>query len=133
MNILIHREPTHPGEMLLFEFLHPLNISQKTLANAISIPYQQINQIVNKRRGINVFIALCLAKYFDISVYFWIHLQNKWDIYQAFKHRGKEIEKIQPLALLLKKYPIWQWSTKTNKKLTHYVTQKTKKIYQKDK
>ena len=47
-----HRVPTHPGEMLLEEFLLPLNLSQRDLANAIHVPYQRVNEIVNRRRGI---------------------------------------------------------------------------------
>jgi len=46
-----HREPTHPGEMLLEEFLKPMALSQKDLADGIHVPYQRINELVNKKRG----------------------------------------------------------------------------------
>ena len=48
-----HREPTHPGEMLLEEFLIPMAVTQRDLADAIRVPYQRVNELVNKRRGNN--------------------------------------------------------------------------------
>ncbi|MEO7841575.1 MAG: HigA family addiction module antitoxin, partial [Anaerolineales bacterium] len=57
-----NRIPTHPGEMLLEEFLTPMGISQKDLADNIEVPYQRINEIVNGRRGITPSTALRLAK-----------------------------------------------------------------------
>ena len=50
VRIPTNREPTHPGEMLLEEFLSPMNVSQRQLADAIHVPYQRINELVNKRR-----------------------------------------------------------------------------------
>jgi addiction module HigA family antidote len=58
-----NREPTHPGEMLIEEFLVPMNISQRELADSIHVPYQRINEIINKRRGITPSTALRLAKF----------------------------------------------------------------------
>ncbi|MEO0887936.1 MAG: HigA family addiction module antitoxin, partial [Cyanobacteria bacterium J06648_10] len=55
-----HRSPTHPGEMLLEEFLIPMSITQRTLADAIQVPYQRIDEIVNGRRGITPSTALRL-------------------------------------------------------------------------
>ena len=57
-----HRPPTHPGEMLAEEFLNPMGVSQRQLADAIHVPYQRINEIVNRRRGITPSTALRLAK-----------------------------------------------------------------------
>ena len=59
-----HRAPTHPGEMLLEEFLKPMGITQRDLANAINVPYQRINEIINGKRGITPSTALRLAKDF---------------------------------------------------------------------
>jgi addiction module HigA family antidote len=59
-----HREPAHPGEMLLEEFLKPMEVSQRELADALHMPYQRVNEIVNARRGITPATALRLAKYF---------------------------------------------------------------------
>jgi len=52
VRIPTHREPTHPGEMLLEEFLNPMGITQRELAEKIHVPYQRVNEIINKRRGI---------------------------------------------------------------------------------
>jgi addiction module HigA family antidote len=69
-----HRPPTHPGEMLLEEFLRPLNLTQRELAQAIHVPYQRVNEIVNGRRGITPSTALRLEKYFGMPADFWLKL-----------------------------------------------------------
>jgi addiction module HigA family antidote len=58
-----HREPTHPGEMLLEEFLEPMHLSQRDLADGIRVPYQRVNELVNKCRGVTPATALRLAKF----------------------------------------------------------------------
>ena len=98
MNIPTHRAPTHPGEMLLTEFLEPMGISQRTLADAIHVPYQRVNEIINQKRGITPATALRLAKYFGTSADFWLNLQIRWDLYRSVQSEAKEIESIQPLA-----------------------------------
>ena len=75
MRIPTHREPTHPGEMLLEEFLVPLRLTQKELSKAIHVPYQRINEIINKKRGITPSTALRLARFFGVSEDFWLNLQ----------------------------------------------------------
>ena len=67
IRIPTHRTPTHPGEMLLEEFLRPMRLTQKELAVAIRVPYQRVNEIINGRRGITPSTALRLAKFFGIS------------------------------------------------------------------
>ena len=64
IRIPTHREPTHPGEMLLKEFLDPMGLTQRDLADAIHVPYQRVNELVNGRRGVTPSTALRLAKYF---------------------------------------------------------------------
>lgn len=64
------RKPTHPGEMLRDEFLVPMNISQRDLANAIHVPYQRINELVNQKRGVTPSTALRLGKFFGMSADF---------------------------------------------------------------
>ena len=59
-----HREPTHPGEMLLEEFLRPMAMTQHDLAEAIRVPYQRVNEIVRGRRGITPSTALRLSRFF---------------------------------------------------------------------
>ena len=91
-----HREPTHPGEMLLEEFLTPMGITQKELADSIHVPYQRINEIINKKRGITPSTALRLAKYFGISEDFWMNIQLRWDLYRARQTEAKELKSIRP-------------------------------------
>lgn len=62
-----HRQPPHPGEMLLEEFLIPMKLPQRDLANAIHIPDQRVNAIINQKRGITPGTALMLAKFFNNS------------------------------------------------------------------
>ncbi len=93
-----NRIPTHPGEMLLEEFLTPMGISQRDLADNIQVPYQRINEIVNGRRGITPSTALRLAKFFDMSADFWMNLQLRWDLYFAQQDENKVLQKIQPYS-----------------------------------
>ena len=94
-----HREPTHPGEMLLEEFLIPMGVTQRDLADAIRVPYQRVNELVNKRRGITPSTALRLAKYFGTSPDFWMNLQLRWDLYQARETEHKELSLIKQIKI----------------------------------
>jgi len=93
-----HRPPTHPGEMLLEEFLNPMGITQKELADSIRVPYQRVNEIVNGRRGITPSTALRLAKFFNMSADFWMNLQLRWDLYFAQQDENNVLESIQPYS-----------------------------------
>ena len=97
VRIPTHREPTHPGEMLLEEFLLPMGITQRELSKAIHVPYQRVNEIVNKRRGVSPSTALRLAKFFGMSEDFWISLQLRWDLYRAKQADAGELKTIKPL------------------------------------
>jgi addiction module HigA family antidote len=99
IRIPTHREPTHPGEMLLEEFLVPMGITQKELAERIHVQYQKINEIINKRRAITPGIALRLAKFFGVSEDFWMNLQLRWDLYKAKRAEIKELNTIKPFQL----------------------------------
>jgi addiction module HigA family antidote len=77
------RTPTHPGEMLLEEFLIPMGLTQRELANAIQVPFQRINDLVNGRRGMTPSTALRLARFFGNTPAFWMNLQLRWDLYFA--------------------------------------------------
>jgi len=90
-----HREPSHPGEILKEEYLIPLGITQTTLANDLEIPYQRINEILNKKRGITPSTALRLAKYFKTTPDFWMNLQLRLDMYHAMKKEEKLLTRIQ--------------------------------------
>lgn len=96
VRIPTNRTPTHPGEMLLEEFLTPMGLTQRELASAIHVPYQRINDIVNGRRGITPSTALRLAKYFNMSPDFWMNVQLRWDMYFAQQEESQVLETIQP-------------------------------------
>jgi len=99
IRIPTHREPTHPGEMLLEEFLNPMGITQRELAEKIHVPYQRVNEIINKRRGITPSTALRLAKLFRVSEDFWMNLQLRWDLYRARLNESKALRDIRQLQL----------------------------------
>ncbi len=96
-----HRPPTHPGEMLLEEFLIPLGLTQQDLAQAIHVPYQRVNEIINHRRGITPSTALRLAKFFSTSAEMWMNLQQCWDLYHAQQIENDELENIKPMISFL--------------------------------
>ena len=91
-----NRTPTHPGEMLLEEFLGPMGVTQRELANAIHVPYQRINDLVNGRRCATPSSALHLAKFFGNSPDFWMNLQLCWDLSFAQQSENKVIVTIHP-------------------------------------
>ena len=97
VRIPTHREPTHPGDMLLVEFLEPMGITQRELAEAIHVSSQRVNEIVNKKRGVTPSTALRLAKFFGVSEDFWLSLQLRWDLYKAKISEAKEIKAIRPV------------------------------------
>lgn len=90
----------HPGEVLLEEFLKPLNISQNKLGRDIGVSPRRINQIVNGERSITADTALRLGRYFGTSAKFWTGLQDDYDLEQALRQIGlKRLEKeVQVLA-----------------------------------
>ncbi|MDY0213480.1 MAG: HigA family addiction module antitoxin [Desulfuromonadaceae bacterium] len=94
MNIPTNRAPTHPGEMLLEEFLQPMNITQRDLSAAIHVPYQRINELINQKRGITPSTALRLAKFFSMSPDFWMTLQMRWDVYRATEKEKESLDSI---------------------------------------
>ena len=91
-----NRAPTHPGEMLLEEFLNPMALTQRELADAIHVPYQRVNDLVNGRRGITPSTALRLARFFGNTPTFWMNLQQRWDLYFAQQEEKKALEGILP-------------------------------------
>jgi addiction module HigA family antidote len=95
VRIPTNREPTHPGEMLRDEFLIPMNISQRDLANAIHVPYQRINELVNQKRGVTPSTALRLAKFFGMSADFWLNLQVRCELFKAQAAEKNELDSIQ--------------------------------------
>jgi antitoxin HigA-1 len=96
IRIPTNRTPTHPGEMLLEEFLSPMKLTQRELADAIHVPYQRINDLINGRRGMTPNTALRLAKYFGNTPAFWMNLQLRWDLYFAQQAEKKILKGISP-------------------------------------
>ncbi len=84
-----NREPTHPGIMLLKEFLEPLEKSQKEFAEHLGWTYARLNEIVNTRRGVSADSALAFADAFNMEPEFWLNLQRDWDLWHANKTRKK--------------------------------------------
>ena len=72
--------PVHPGEVLLEEFLKPMNITQYRLAKDLSVPPRRVNEIVLRKRGITADTALRLGRYFGTSEQFWLNLQSEYDL-----------------------------------------------------
>lgn len=98
IRIPTHRAPTHPGEMLSEEFLKPMGVTQRQLADSIHVPYQRVNEIINGRRGITPSTALRLSKFFGVSPDFWMNLQLRWDLYFAKQAEEDELNSINPVG-----------------------------------
>jgi addiction module HigA family antidote len=88
----------HPGEILLEEFLVPMNLSQNALARAVCVPPRRINEIVLGKRAITADTALRLARYFGTSEQFWMGLQADYDLEEARKGLGRQIDAIERAA-----------------------------------
>ena len=87
--------PIHPGEILLEEFLEPMELSQYRLAKDISVPARRINEIVHGKRGITADTALRLARYFEISERFWMNLQTRYDLeVEKGRLRGRLVREV---------------------------------------
>ena len=98
VRIPTHRPPTHPGEVLVEDYLKPLSMTQVQLAERIRVPFQRVNMIANGHRGITPDTALRLGKLFGTSPDFWLNLQLAWDLYQAKNSEEAAIlDKIEPV------------------------------------
>ena len=94
MKIPKYRSPSHPGAILLKDFLEPMEITQRQLADALHVPYQRINELVNQKRGITPSTAIRLSKFFGNSSNFWLNLQQNWEIYHVLKEEEEELKTI---------------------------------------
>jgi addiction module HigA family antidote len=79
------RAPTHPGEMLLEEFLKPLGMSQADAARKMRISSNRLNELIRKKRGVTAETALRLADLLGTSPEFWLNLQTTWDLWHAYR------------------------------------------------
>ena len=84
--------PIHPGEILLEEFLEPMDISQYRLAKDMNVPPRRINEIVHGKRSITADTALRLGRYFNMSPQFWINLQSHYDLEVELERLGERLE-----------------------------------------
>jgi len=84
--------------MLLEEFLKPMGLTQRDLADSIHVPYQRINEIINGRRGVTPSTALRLSKFFGVSPDFWMNLQLRWDLYFAQQSEADKLKIIKPVS-----------------------------------
>lgn len=85
--------PVHPGEVLLEEFLKPMNLSQNQMALALRVPARRINEIIHGKRRITADTALRLARYFNMSPRFWLGLQMDYDLDIAEDKLGEQLNK----------------------------------------
>ena len=90
-------EPIHPGEVLLEDFLTPLEVTQHHLAVSIEVPPRRINEIVHGKRRITADTALRLARYFGTTDRFWLNLQTRYDLEIEKDHLGAALDRIHPL------------------------------------
>ena len=95
VRIPTHRAPIHPGEILQEEFLKPLALTQRELAESIRVPYQRVNELVNGRRGVTASTALRLGRYFGMSAGYWMNLQLRWDLYRVAESESEELSRIR--------------------------------------
>jgi addiction module HigA family antidote len=88
-----HRIPSHPGEILLEEFLRPAGITQSLLAAHLAIPVQRVNEIVKGKRGISADTAWLLAGALGTTPEFWLNLQANYDL--AVSRPGHQVQKLK--------------------------------------
>jgi addiction module HigA family antidote len=94
-----HRPPTHPGEMLLEEFLKPLGISQSDFAKRIDVSFPRLNEIIHGKRSVTTDTALRLAHVLNTTPDFWLNLQLSWDLWHAIHSpEAKAIKRLEPVG-----------------------------------
>lgn len=92
------RRPTHPGEMLREDFLPDFGLSVSSLAEAVGVSRQSINELLRERRAVSPEMALRLGRLFGNSPAFWLNAQRAVDLWDAARALEKEIERIRPLS-----------------------------------
>lgn len=98
MKVMI--QPIHPGEILMEEFLEPLDVTQHRLAVAIGVSPRRINEIVHGKRRITADTALRMAKFFGTTERFWLNLQSRFDLEVEKGNIGPELNLITPLSMV---------------------------------
>lgn len=99
VRIPTNRVPTHPGEMLLEEFLKPLALTQTELAARLGVSYPRVNELVHGKRDMTPDTALRLERLLGVEAQFWLNLQLAWDLYHAtHSQAAQQIARIKPLT-----------------------------------
>lgn len=81
-----HRKPTHPGEILLEEFLEPMELTQLELARRMGVPVQRVNTLINGKRDMTAETAILLSRVLKTTPELWMNLQDACDLYEARAH-----------------------------------------------
>ena len=92
-----HRRPTHPGEILRYEFLEPLGLTQQQLAQELGVTRVRVNELILGKRSITPDTAYRLARFFNTTPDFWIGLQTNIDMWDTLQAREQEYEQITPM------------------------------------
>jgi antitoxin HigA-1 len=96
-----HEPPTHPGEMLLEEFLEPLGLTQTSFAKRLGVSFPRLNEVIRGKRSVTPDTALRLAQVTGMSADFWLGLQLDWDLWHALRSRkSKVITRLKPLKAI---------------------------------
>lgn len=88
----------HPGEVLVEEFLKPLEVTPYRLAKDIGVPATRVSEICHRRRAVTADTALRLARYFGTSPKFWLGLQEDYDLEELRRAKARELDAIEPLS-----------------------------------
>jgi addiction module HigA family antidote len=89
--------PTHPGEMLREDFMPDFNLSASSMATALGVSRQTVNELLRERRAISPLMALRLSRLFGNSPDFWMNAQHAYDLWESKQRFRKELSQIQPL------------------------------------
>ncbi len=81
-----HRKPSHPGEILLKDFLEPMDLTQVELALRMGVPVQRVNTLINGKRDMSAETAILLSRVLRVTPEFWMNLQDACDLYAAREH-----------------------------------------------
>lgn len=91
--------PVHPGEILLEDYVKPMDVSVRAVALALHVPYSRLSEIIKGKRGVTADTALRLERYFGSDAQGWLNLQSAYDLRMAEKSAGKAIsQEVMPLA-----------------------------------
>jgi addiction module HigA family antidote len=89
--------PTHPGEMIREDFMPDYGLTTASLADALGVSRQTINELLRERRAITPIMALRLSRLFGNSPEFWLNIQHAWDLWESEQRFQKELKQIHPL------------------------------------